>query len=351
MKLFFSEAQLAHQPKQYMVHGRIVDPFEKPDRATALVAALEAQGLIKTDPGDFGRNALLAVHAEHYVDFLEEAYDRFLELPDHGPEVLPNVHPYRGSGIELEERGKPRTTGILGRTGWYIGDMSCAIMAGTFRAAYASAQTAIAGAETVLAGEPACFALCRPPGHHAYADRASGFCFFNNAAIAAAVLRSHFPKVAIVDFDTHHGDGTQAIFYTRRDVFYGSVHTDPASYYPHYAGYADETGAGPGEGANHNLPLAPGADDEAFIDANQRLALGVQAHGAEALVLSAGWDAHRNDPLSKLNVTSDAFARIGEIWGKIDLPTLIVQEGGYSLAAVAEAAPAFIAAFRANAAG
>lgn len=350
MKLFFSEAQLAHRPKQYMVHGRIVDPFENPDRATTLVDALETQGLVKTDPGDFGRDAILAVHAKHYVDFLEEAYDRFLELPNHGPEVLPNVHPYRGSGIDLEERGKPRTNGILGQAGWYIGDMSCAIMAGTFQAAYASAQTAIAGAEAVLAGERASFALCRPPGHHAYTDRASGFCFFNNAAIAAEMLRSHFPKVAIVDFDTHHGDGTQAIFYTRYDVFYGSVHTDPSSYYPHYAGYADETGAGPGEGANHNLPLEPGADDEAFIDANQRLALAVQAHGAEALVLSAGWDAHRNDPLSKLNVTSDAFARIGEIWGKIDLPTLIVQEGGYSLAAVAEAAPAFIGAFRANAA-
>jgi acetoin utilization deacetylase AcuC-like enzyme len=320
MKMFFSEAQLAHQPKQYMVHGRIVDPFEKPDRATTLVDALETQGLVKTDPGDFGRDAILAVHAEHYVDFLEDAYDRFLKLPNHGPEVLPNVHPYRGAGIDLEERGRPRTTGILGQAGWYMGDMSCAVMAGTFQAAYASAQTAIAGAEAVLAGERASFALCRPPGHHAYADRASGFCFFNNAAIAAAVLRSHFPKVAIVDFDTHH------------------------------AGYADETGAGPGEGANHNLPLSPGADDEAFIDANQRLALAVQAHGAEALVLSAGWDAHRNDPLSKLNVTSEAFARIGEIWGKIDLPTLIVQEGGYSLAAVAEAAPAFITAFRANAA-
>ncbi|WP_262268979.1 histone deacetylase family protein [Microvirga yunnanensis] len=351
MKLFFSDAQLAHRPRQYMVHGRIVAPFENPDRATTLLAVLEAQGLIATDPGDRGPDPILAVHADHYVDFLQGAYDRFLELPHHGPEVLPNVHPYRGSSGDLEERGRPRPTGILGQAGWYVGDMSCAIMAGTFQAAYASAQAAIAAAEAVLAGERASFALCRPPGHHAYADRASGFCFFNNAAIAATLLRGHFAKVAIVDFDTHHGDGTQAIFYTRPDVLYGSVHTDPTAYYPHYAGYADETGAGLGEGANHNLPLAPGADDEAFIDANQRLALAVQAHGAEALVLSAGWDAHRDDPLSKLDVTTDAYARIGEIWGKIDLPTLIVQEGGYSLAAVAEAAPAFIAAFRASGAG
>jgi acetoin utilization deacetylase AcuC-like enzyme len=272
-----------------------------------------------------------------------------MELPNHGPEVLPNVHPYRGAGEGWGARGRLRPTGILGLAGWYVGDLSCAIMVDTFRAAYASAQSAIAGAEAVLAGAGAgaAFALCRPPGHHAYADRASGFCFLNNAAIAAEVLRRQFARVAVIDFDTHHGDGTQAIFYPRDDVFYGSVHTDPSAYYPHYAGYAEETGVGPGEGANLNLPLAFGAGDEAFVDANQRLALAIQAHGAEAVVLSAGWDAHKDDPLSKLNVTTDAFARLGEIWGKLDLPTLIVQEGGYSLAAVAEAAPAFVGAFRA----
>ncbi len=226
-----------------------------------------------------------------------------------------------------------------------MGDLSCAMMEGTYRAAYASAQAAIAGAEAVLAGDFA-YALCRPPGHHAYPDRASGFCYLNNAAIAAGILRRTFSKVAIVDFDTHHGDGTQAVFYTREDVFYGSVHTDPSAYYPHFSGYADETGALAGEGANLNLPLSPGATDEAFIDANQRLALAVQAYGAEALIVSAGWDAHRDDPLSRLAVTTDAFPRIGEIWGKLGLPTVIVQEGGYSLKAVAEAAPEFVDGFR-----
>jgi acetoin utilization deacetylase AcuC-like enzyme len=345
MKLFFAETQLAHQPTQYMVHGRIVDPFETPNRVAALMEALKPLGLQQAEPDDHGRDPILDVHMDHYVDFLEEAHVRFMELPNHGPEVLPNVHPYGGAAANLHPRDRPRPTGILGRAGWYLGDLSCAIMEGTFRAAYASAQSAIAGAEAVLAGDGA-FALCRPPGHHAYADRASGFCYLNNAAIGAQVLRRTCAKVAIVDFDTHHGDGTQAIFYRRADVFYGSVHTDPSSYYPHFFGYADEAGALEGEGANLNLPLAQGAEDEAFIDANQRLALAVQAYGAEALVISAGWDAHQDDPLSRLAVTTAAYPRIGEIWGKLALPTLIIQEGGYSLEASAKAAPAFVEAFR-----
>jgi acetoin utilization deacetylase AcuC-like enzyme len=347
MKLFFDETQLAHQPKQYMVHGKIVDPFENPNRATTLIAALERAGLKRAQPKDFGRDPIVKVHADHYLTFLEEAYARFMQLPAHGPEVLPNVHPYRGASLTYGERGPPRVTGIIGRAGWYMGDMSCATMDGTWRAAYASAQTAVAGAEEVLAGARAAFSLCRPPGHHAYADRCSGFCYLNNAAIAAEVLRRKFKRVAIIDFDTHHGDGTQAIFYARADVLYGSVHTDPSAYYPHFAGYADETGTDAGEGANINLPLPFGSDDATFLAANAKLAEAVGAHGSEALILSAGWDAHRDDPLSKLAVTTDAYRRIGELYGKLRLPTLIVQEGGYSLEAVAAASYAFTQAFRA----
>lgn len=345
MKYFFDQAQLAHQPKQYMVHGKIVDPFENPNRATTLINALESAGLERAAPNDHGRDAILKVHAGHYVSFLEQAFGEFQKLPNAGAEVLPNVHPYRGASKDFGDRGPPRVTGIIGRAGWYMGDMSCATMEGTFRAAYASAQTAISAAQDVLAGAGASFALCRPPGHHAYADRCSGFCYFNNAAIAAELLRTKFKRVAIIDFDTHHGDGTQAIFYTRDDVFYGSVHTDPSAYYPHFAGYADETGAGPGDGANLNLPLPFGADDAAFQAANERLCEAASAHGAEVLVLSAGWDAHRDDPLSKLAVSTEAYARIGTLFGSRKLPTLIVQEGGYSLDAVAAASHAFMHTF------
>jgi acetoin utilization deacetylase AcuC-like enzyme len=346
MKLFFDEGVLAHKPTQFMVAGRIVPPVENPDRAVALAGALEAIGFTRTKPADAGLDPIHAVHAEHYVAFLREAYARFIELPDHGPEVWPNVHPYLSAGPDLSPRRPPRATGIIGRAGWYVGDMACAIMAGTWGAAYASAQTAISGADALLAGDRAAYALCRPPGHHAYADRASGFCFLNNAAIAAERLRTKFRRVAIVDVDTHHGDGTQAVFYRRNDVLVCSSHTDPSNYYPYFIGYADETGAGAGEGYNVNLPLPPGSRDEIFLEAVRTMADAVRAFSPDALIVSAGWDAHRDDPLSKLTVTTDGFAGAGEILGGLRLPTLIVQEGGYSLSAVKEVAPRFMTAFR-----
>jgi acetoin utilization deacetylase AcuC-like enzyme len=345
MKLYFDERQLAHRPQQFMMAGRLTTPVEVPERALAMREALSGIGLAALVPERIGVAAVLAVHAPGYVDFLGMAYDAFRRLPNAGPEVLPNIHPYAGAGPDFAPRPAPRATSVVGLAGWYVGDLACAIGAHTHDAALASAEAAAAAADAVGAGEDAAMALCRPPGHHAYADRASGFCFFNNAAIAAERLRRRFGRVAIVDFDTHHGDGTQALFYRRGDVFVGSVHTDPSAYYPFFVGYADERGAGPGEGANLNLPLAPGSDDAAFVAANLDLATAVRAFGADALVISAGWDAHRDDPLSRLQVTSEAYARLGELWGGLRLPTVIVQEGGYSLTAVTEAAPRFAAAF------
>lgn len=347
MKLFFSERQLAHQPQQYMVHGKLIHAFENNDRATTLLGALGGAGLSPIEPKDYGIASALTVHADHFVDFLQTAHADFMKLPNAGPEVLPNIHAYVGAAPSLAPRGKPRPTGIIGRSGWYVGDLSAVIMEGTWESALVSTHAAVAAADAVLSGDKAAFALCRPPGHHAYVDRASGFCFLNNAAIAAQHLRGQFKRVAILDFDTHHGDGTQAIFYQRDDVFFGSVHTDPSAYYPHYLGYADERGAGKGEGFNLNCPLLFGTGDAEFIAGNRDIIDNALKFGAEALVISAGWDAHHKDPLSKLKVTTEAYARIGEMYGKLALPTVIVQEGGYSLEAIADSARTFTQAFRA----
>lgn len=345
MRLFYSSKQLAHAPQQFMAAGRLVSPFEVPERAQRMADGLAAMGLQAEEPADYGLAPIEKVHADHYVRFLRNAHAEFQALGNAGPEVLPNVHPYISAGRDFACRERPRAEGVVAQAGWYAGDMACAIGPGTWGAVYASAQAAIDAANDVVNGADEAMALCRPPGHHAYQDRSSGFCFLNNAAIAAEVLRARFKRVAILDFDTHHGDGTQAIFYRRADVFYGSTHTDPRQYYPFYTGYADETGFGEGDKSNLNIPLPQGADDEAFLDANQKLIIAALAAEAEAIVISAGWDAHREDPLSKLDVTSDAYRRLGRIYGEVPLPTVIVQEGGYSLAAIEMVAPRFVMEF------
>jgi len=345
MDLFFSKTQLKHSPEQFMAAGRIIAPFEVPERAERLTSGLQGHGLKISVPADFGIEPITAVHAAHYIDFLHTAYARFQRLDNAGREVFPNVHPHVSATPDLGPRERPRPTGIIGQAGWYMGDMACAIGEGTWEAVYAGAQAAVGAAEAVLSSAGQAMALCRPPGHHAYSDRASGFCFLNNAAIAAQTLRRSFKRVAILDFDTHHGDGTQSIFYRRSDVYYASCHTNPRDYYPFYLGYQDEVGFGEGDKFNLNIPLSEGAGDEAFLEANQHMIVSALATQADALVISAGWDAHHDDPLSRLDVSTDAFRRLGRIYGEIPLPTVIIQEGGYSLAAIEVVAPAFITEF------
>ncbi|MEL6226387.1 MAG: histone deacetylase family protein [Pseudomonadota bacterium] len=345
MKVFFSDQQLGHAPQQFLMAGRFVQPFEVPDRARSLAHKLTAAGLAVHEPGDTGIEPIQAIHGTHYPEFLASAYQRFQALQNAGIEAFPNVHPHVSGAASGAARGRVRPTGIVGQLGWYVGDMACAIGPETWSAVYASAQSAIAAANLVKDGAPHAIALCRPPGHHAYRDRASGFCFLNNAAIAAQILRDRFAKVAILDFDTHHGDGTQAIFYNDKNVFVGSTHTNPDNYYPFYCGYADETGADAGVGTTLNIPLEPGSGDSDFLDANERLLKAAADFRADALVISAGWDAHEDDPLSKLRVSDAAYKSLGEIFGNTPRPTVIVQEGGYSLAAIERVAPSFVTAF------
>ena len=345
MKVYYSRRQLEHRPQQIMLLGKLCRPVENPDRLEVLTRRLTEAGLKEAAPADHGRDAIDAVHSADYVDFLASSYGRWADNPKAGPEVLPNTHPYRGKGSALGASAKPPCSVVNAQAGWYIGDLNCAIGPGTWGAVYESAQAALSAAHAMIDGAPSAFALCRPPGHHAFADRASGFCFLNNAAIAADLIGKRAGKVAILDFDTHHGDGTQAIFYGRNDVLFASVHTDPTTYYPYFSGYADERGEGEGLGANITVPLAPGSGDEAFLEACRTLVKAVRTHNSEVLVVSAGWDAHRDDPLSLLDVSTDAFARVGELLADLRLPTLIVQEGGYSLEACESAAAAFIGAF------
>ncbi len=236
--------------------------------------------------------------------------------------MIPNVHPNGRAG------GYPASA--VGQAGYHMADTACPIAEGTWEAALASAEIAVSAAELVQQGARGAYALCRPPGHHAFADMAGGFCFLNNSAIAAQWLRDQGqPRVAILDVDVHHGNGTQGIFYSRPDVLTVSLHADPMRFYPFFWGHGHERGEGDGTGCNLNLPLPRGTRTDGFLEALEMAFRRIRAFQPETLVLALGLDAHEGDPLKGLAVTTDGFAEIGAAIAGLGLPTVLVQEGGY----------------------
>lgn len=345
MRAFFHPDQQLHDPQQFMRAGRIAAPKDTPARTAQLLAGLRRCGLAATTPPDPGLGPLKAVHAEGYLEFLRTAYGRWQALTEPGPEVLPNCFPYWNAQPGMPARPPCPSRHIIAEAGYYLGDLAVPVGPATWDAVRASASGAVAAARAVAGGEDAAYALCRPSGHHARADRASGFCYVNNAAIAAEILCAAFGRVAVIDVDAHHGDGTQAIFYARGDVLTVSVHADPASYYPFFTGYAEERGAGAGEGCNLNLVLAPGAGDAEIAAATRAAARATLNFGAKALVVALGFDSHADDPIGVLKVSTGGFRAVGETLGALGVPTVIVQEGGYALPVLADCLAEFLTDF------
>lgn len=345
MRAFHHPDQARHSPQQYMRFGRLAPVRDLPDRTERLLGALARHGIVPEVPPSLGTGPALAVHTPAYLRFLETAWDRWEPLPERGPEVWPNTFPYWSGRPEEPARPDCPAAGLIGQAGWYLGDLSVPMGPHTWTSALRSSEAAAAAADAVLAGEPAAYALCRPSGHHARADRASGFCYLNNAAIATRRLRGGFARVAVVDVDAHHGDGTQAIFYRDPAVLTLSIHADPSDYYPFFTGYAAETGHGPGEGFNLNLPLPHGAGAGPVLAALAAAAGRVRAFGAEALVVALGFDAHRDDPIGVLGLDAADFGDIGRRLRALDLPTVVVQEGGYAIAAIGPCLDAFLTGF------
>ena len=345
MRAFYHPDQAIHAPRQYMRLGRIVPVKDLPVRTEKLLAALGRHGIAPERPTEHGKAPALAVHTPAFIRFLETAWERWALLPEHGPEVWPNTFPYWSGRPEDAARPDCPAEGLVGQSGWYLGDLSVPIGPHTWTSVLRSCETAVSGADAVLAGAEAVYALCRPSGHHARADRATGFCYLNNSAVAAQRLRTRFGRVAVVDVDAHHGDGTQQIFYGRADMLTVSIHADPSDYYPFFTGYRRETGHGAGEGFNLNLPLPPGSRGDAMATALDAAAERVRAFGAEALVVALGYDAHRDDPIGVLKLETTDFGDIGAKLKALGLPTLVVQEGGYALDAIGGCLDAFLAGF------
>jgi acetoin utilization deacetylase AcuC-like enzyme len=326
MKAFWSDAELAHAPQFFLQRGVVRRNYEVPARAEALLASCRAMGLEVVAPPAASRSALLEVHPAEYLDFLRDGPRDWAAMEGAGPELVANTHP----SPEMLANGARIPEAVTGRLGWYTADTACPITPDTWAAAEAAAFCAVAAADEVAEGRHA-YALARPPGHHAYAARAGGHCYLNNAAMAAERLRMRGAgRVGILDIDSHHGNGTQGIFWERDDVMFVSVHGDPHGYYPWFVGHARERGAGAGVGCNLNLPLARGSGDEDWTIAIATGLRLIEDTGCDALVVSLGFDASVDEPLGFLAVTAEGFARAGALIGKSGLDCALVQEGGYN---------------------
>lgn len=333
MNVIYSEKQRLHQVKYEFLGGEATPCFEKPERVdTVLKAIFNHGGFTVIPPCHYGTEPMTWVHTTDYVEFLSTAWNEWEAR--FGPEN--NASPYCFTHSRHLRNRRPKD--IEGKLGYYSFDMTAAITAGTWEAIISASECALTGVDLIHSGENAAFALCRPPGHHAAPDLMGGYCYINNAAIAAeAFIRKGRKKVAILDVDYHHGNGTQGIFYDRDDVLFMSIHADPDHEYPHYLGFSDEKGEGKGEGFNLNLPLPLNITDwslykKALLTAIER----INDYQPDALIISLGMDTYEHDPISffKLNIAN--YREMGKEIGTLDLPTLFVFEGGYAVDALGD---------------
>ena len=324
MKVYYSEAHRQHEPPFEVFDGGLRTPYmENPDRMDRILSALRQTDWAEiAEPGDFGLDPIHVVHTKDYVDFLASCWAEWLasEAEDKST-LLPATFALR--------RHPQKPTSLLGRAGYHMMDLSACIVEGTYAAALASANCALSAAEAVAEGKRAAFALCRPPGHHAGKDYAGGYCFINNASVAANWLSAR-GNVAVLDVDYHCGNGTQDIFYDRSDVLTISIHADPDFEYPYYAGYAHETGSGAGLGFHKNFPLDKGTDDARYLSALEEALAVIRRFAPKHVVVSAGMDIYAADPLGKIKVSTEGIGEIGKRISALNLPTVIIMEGGYN---------------------
>jgi len=347
MKAVYSPLHLKHHPKTYYRGGAFHEPPEVPARAEAIHDAMLAAGHTFVEADDYGPGPRAGVHTPGYLGFLSDAHQRWQALGSESDEVLPNIHPGRHMAS--------LPSGLLGQIGYYTTDMSSPIGAHTYLAACASANLAVHATRLVLGngedGEAAAYALCRPPGHHAFADQAGGFCFLNNIAIAATYALGEVRRVAILDVDVHHGNGTQSIFYRRHEVLTVSLHCNPDDFYPFFAGQEHERGEGEGRGLNYNLPLPMGSADNTYLDTLADALSVIGVHAPDMLFVALGFDGYENDPFAGFKITTEGFGRIGAAIGELGLPTVLVQEGGYNVDDLGMNVTTFLKQFEATHAG
>ncbi|MCU1397659.1 MAG: hypothetical protein JWN62_768 [Acidimicrobiales bacterium] len=336
MKVVYTPAHLRHDPKVSFEQSGLTPTFEHIGRAEAIRATLAADDRFTfTAPSEWGLAPVEAVHDAGLIRFLATAWEEYQAAAGETADVMPDVF-YRSTlRNKMGERGEPES--IQARFGYWCFETTTPLTRGTYDAALSAVDTALTATQFVLDGDSSAYGLCRPPGHHATTGLYGGYCFFNNAAVAAHHAASTTgTKVTVLDVDYHHGNGTQEIFYDRDDVQYVSLHGDPVRAYPWNVGYADETGTGRGAGSNLNVPLAARTEDDAFVDALHGAMEQIQAFGPSMVIVSLGLDTFFSDPICDLALTADGFERCGAAVAELGLPTVVVQEGGYDVAALGD---------------
>ena len=325
MRTIYSDDHHLHHGRCEIIDGELKPCFEMPSRADHVLARVRQQALGEViAPMDFGRAPIERIHSPDYLSFFEGAWARWAAMGRDG-DLMPFTWPARTLRGVLPDN-------LHGQLGYYSFDGGAPITAGTWQAAWSAAQVALTGQHLISAGASSAFALCRPPGHHAAADLMGGYCYLNNAAIAAqAFLDQGCQRVAILDVDYHHGNGTQSIFYDRPDVLFVSIHGHPSFEFPFFLGYADEIGEGAGEGFNLNLPLAAGSAWEPWSAALELGCQRIQAYTPDVVLVSLGVDTFKEDPISQFKLDSPDYLRMGERIARLGKPTLFVMEGGYAV--------------------
>jgi acetoin utilization deacetylase AcuC-like enzyme len=321
MKVFYCESQRGHDPASFVVHGRALPYTEQPARADVLHGAALAAGCVACVPDDFGLGSVEPVHSPRYIAFLRDGLDAWRRATGVAGPMVPSFHPFGETAVYPES--------MVGRCGFHMADTTAPIADGSWRAILRSAHTAHHAARAVLAGDAVTYALCRPPGHHAERERAGGFCYVNNVAVAVEQLRTRLRRIAVIDVDVHHGNGQQSLYYADPDVLTVSLHVDPAVAYPFFSGGEGERGAGSALGRNRNIPLPKGTSDDTYLAALDTACAEIARFAPEALVVALGLDASKHDPFAYFQITEQGFARIGARLAKLKLPTVLVQEGGY----------------------
>ena len=327
MHIFYTDKHLLHNP---------TGDWEVAARGTHILEALVKAGVgTVVDPVDWGMGPIKAVHSPELLNFLQTAHERMQrEAPEAA--VVPDCFAVRHLAGAL-----PQT--IWGQLGYFCTDSTTPILATTWPAAYWAVQTAVSAAHYMLYTGKSAYALCRPPGHHAYADLYGGYCYLNNAAIAAEWLVQQGKKVAILDLDYHHGNGTQALFYARDDLLFCSIHADPGQEYPYYSGYASEQGFGAGLGFTTNITLPIGTVGHVYLQAVRRAVMEIDSFQPDILLISLGVDTAQEDPNGGFLLREADFHAVGGLVAHIQTPKLVVQEGGYTLKRIGGDVQAFLA--------